>query len=102
LERNIVKAGKSENNPDKQGTVLLTFIVGAECIARDEMSANLPWPEHSVIAGIRRGPIEMVPRGDTIIRSGDMLIVVAEKEYLKMIVDAYQIISGEVEVDIPL
>jgi Trk K+ transport system NAD-binding subunit len=55
-----------------------------------------------VIAGIRRGPIEMVPRGDTIIRSGDMLIVVAEKEYLKMIVDAYQIISGEVEVDIPL
>jgi H+/Cl- antiporter ClcA len=102
LERNIVKAGKSENNPDKQGTVLLTFIVGAECIARDEMMANLPWPEHSVIAGIRRGPIEMVPRGDTIIRSGDMLIVVAEKEYLKMIVDAYQIISGEVEVDIPL
>lgn len=102
LERNIVKAGKSENNPDKDGTVVMTFIVGSESIARDEAVANLPWPEHSVIAGIQRGPMEIVPRGDTIIRSGDTLLVIAEKEYLQMIVDAYQIISGEVEVDIPL
>jgi H+/Cl- antiporter ClcA len=102
LERNIIKAGKSENNPDKDGMVLLSFIIGTDSIARDEMLANLPWPEHSVIAGLRRGPLEIVPRGDTMIRSGDTLIVVAEKEYLKMIVDAYQIISGEVEVDIPL
>src|SRR5699024_578248 len=54
LERNIVKAGKSENNPDKDGTVVMTFIVGSESIARDEAVANLPWPEHSVIAGIQR------------------------------------------------
>lgn len=102
LARNIAKAGKSEDNPDKDGTVVMTFIVGSESIARDEAVANLPWPEHSVIAGIQRGSMEIVPRGDTIIRSGDTLLVIGEKEYLKMIVDAYQIISGEVEVDIPL
>ena len=80
----------------------MTFIVGPESIARDELIANLPWPDHSVIVGIERGPLEIVPKGDTRVKAGDTLLVVAEKEYLKMIVDAYQIITGEVEVDIPL
>ncbi len=102
LERQIIKAGKSEQNPDMDGTVVMTFIIGQQAIARDELVGNLPWPDHSIICGIQRGPMEMVPRGDFRLMSGDTLIVMGEKEYLKMIVDAYQIICGEVEVDMPL
>lgn len=101
LGRNIVKAGKTFED-EGEGTVVLTFMVGSQSIACDEMVCNLPWPEHSIIAGIRRGNQEVVPNGETIIRSGDTLLVLAEKEYLRMIMDAYQIISGEVEVEIPL
>lgn len=101
LGRNIAKAGKAPED-EGEGTVVLTFMVGSQSMACDEMICNLPWPEHSIIAGIRRGNQEVVPSGDTMIRSGDTLLVLAEKEYLRMIMDSYQIISGEVEVEIPL
>ena len=101
LGRNIAKQ-KKENDEEGEGTVVLTFIVGSQSMACDEVVSDLPWPEHSIIAGIRRGKNQFVAKGDTRIRSGDMLLVLAEKEYLQMIVDAYQIISGEVEVEAPL
>lgn len=101
LERSIAKQ-KSPDAEEGEGAVLLSFMVGSQSLACDERVCNLPWPEHSIIAGIRRGEKELVPKGDTVIRSGDMLMVLAEKEYLRMIVDSYQIISGEVEVEAPL
>ena len=97
-----MKAGKSENNPDKDGTVVMTLYRRFGIHRQRRSCSQSAVAGHSVIAGIQRGPMEIVPRGDTIIRSGDTLLVIAEKEYLQMIVDAYQIISGEVEVDIPL
>lgn len=101
LGRSIAKQKKVPEE-EGEGMVILTFMIGSQSIARDEMVCNLPWPEHSIIVGIRRGNKELVPKGDTVIRSGDTLLVLAEKEYLRMIMDSYQIISGEVEVEVPL
>lgn len=101
LERNIAKTGRNVTE-EEEGMVVLTFMIGSQSIACDKAISEVKWPEHSIIAEIRRGKSEVVAKGDTIIKSGDTLVVLAEKEYMRMTVDAYQIISGEVEVALPL
>lgn len=100
LSRSVAKEERLSDA--KEGAVLITFMVGSQSMACDEKVCNLPWPDHSIIVGIRRGEEELIAKGDTVILSGDMLMVMAEKQYLRMIMDAYQIISGEVEVEAPL
>jgi len=39
---------------------------------------DVPWPEHFVIASLRRGTQIMIPRGDTVLCEGDVLTVVGE------------------------
>ena len=36
------------------------------------------WPDGGLIASVRRGGDVFIPHGDTIIRAGDVLVVVAE------------------------
>lgn len=43
------------------------------CAVRD-----LNWPENSLLIRIRRGEHELIPKGDTILQSGDLLMVVTD------------------------
>jgi CIC family chloride channel protein len=40
--------------------------------------ARVPWPRECVIASVRRGGRVMLPRGDTVLRAGDVLVVLTE------------------------
>ena len=40
---------------------------------------DIQWPQEIIIATIRRGAKEIIARGDTVIRSGDILIVVCDE-----------------------
>ena len=100
LDRQIAKAGRNKELEENAGTVVLTFIVGQQSLARDQYMKDIPWPDHSIVCAVDREHAEIVRRGDTQLCSGDTLVVTAEREYLKMIMDAYQIICGEVDVSI--
>lgn len=49
---------------------------GAACDGR--MVSDVHWPRDCVIASVRRGSKLFIPRGETILRAGDMLVFVAE------------------------
>ncbi|WP_283581358.1 ClC family H(+)/Cl(-) exchange transporter [Ligilactobacillus hohenheimensis] len=47
---------------------------------QDKQVRDIPWPKDCLLAAIRRGEKERIPHGDTVIRSGDTLIVVTPHE----------------------
>lgn len=49
---------------------------GAPCDQR--RIQEMEWPSTSVIASVRRGPEVIIPHGDTILRAGDVLVVVTD------------------------
>ncbi len=52
--------------------------------------SEIPWPENSLVASIRRGTRLIIPHGDTLLQEGDRLAVVVEpedKERLYRLVD---------------
>ncbi len=46
----------------------------------DKAMKDIPFPLESVIASVRRGGQVFIPRGETVLRAGDILVVVAEGE----------------------
>jgi CPA1 family monovalent cation:H+ antiporter len=49
---------------------------GAACDGKQ--IKDVPWPEHFVIASLRRGTQVLIPKGDTVLCEGDILTVVGE------------------------
>ena len=41
---------------------------------------DIPWPEHTLLVDVKRGSEQLIPDGNTIIRAGDFLYVLAETE----------------------
>ena len=50
--------------------------LGAACDG--QRVRDVQWPQHFVIAGLRRGTQVLIPKGDTTIQAGDTLMVVGE------------------------
>ncbi len=53
-------------------------VVNAESPIIGKKMKEISFPQDSVIASIRRGPKVIIPRGDTVIRAGDILVIVAQ------------------------
>ncbi len=51
---------------------------GAPCIGK--RVSEVPWPRECVIATLRRGRQVLIPHGDTMLRAGDVLAIVIERE----------------------
>ena len=41
---------------------------------------DIPWPEHTLLVDVKRGSDQLIPDGNTVIRAGDFLYVLAETE----------------------
>jgi chloride channel protein, CIC family len=54
----------------------MLIISGAPCA--DQRLSQVQWPHESVIATVRRGRQVIIPHGDTVLKAGDVLVVVAE------------------------
>jgi CIC family chloride channel protein len=51
-------------------------LAGAPCAGK--RVKEIAWPREAVIASLRRGRLVLVPDGGTVLRAGDVLVVVAE------------------------
>jgi CIC family chloride channel protein len=61
---------------------------GAQC---DGLAVrDVEWPRDCVIASVRRGSKLFIPRGETILKAGDMLVFVAEGDARNMVVQLCQ------------
>ena len=57
--------------------------VEAETFCDGIQVKDVPWPEHFVIASLRRGTQVLIPKGDTVLCEGDILTVVGEDASLR-------------------
>ena len=56
------------------------IVVEADASVNGLQVKDIVWPEHFVIARLRRDTQIIIPRGDTFLKTGDILTVVGEKE----------------------
>jgi uncharacterized transporter YbjL len=81
------------------GAHVIELQVGENALASGKLIRDINWPHQSVIASIRRNGRLLVPHGNTDIRSGDTLMIVAapelENELARLL--GYETAAGEVE-----
>lgn len=75
LERFVENTGSKTVMEEKGG--LHEFVVELGSKACDKMIREIDWPQGSLIVGIRRGAKEIVPKGNTQIRTGDYLLILS-------------------------
>ncbi len=80
LERIAIKNETSIKN--KRQGVLLEFPVELGSFICDKKIRDISWPEHSLVVGIRRGNMDIVPDGNTKIMSGDYLVILSSEQAL--------------------
>lgn len=59
---------------------IIELVVENEAQIDGKRLHEIPWPHECVIASVRRGRQVFIPRGDTLLRAGDVLVAVAEGE----------------------
>jgi chloride channel protein, CIC family len=62
--------------PDRVDVIDVAVEIDAP--AAGKRMSEIPFPHESVIASVRRGTKVIIPRGDTILKAGDILVVVAQ------------------------
>ncbi len=80
LER-IANKNEASIKNKKQG-VLLEFPVEFGSIICDKRIRDISWPEQSLVVGIHRGNMDIVPNGATKIISGDYLVILSSEQAL--------------------
>ncbi|MEN6409762.1 MAG: CBS domain-containing protein, partial [Anaerolineaceae bacterium] len=65
------------------GASVVEVLVEAGSEAAGKRVSELQWSKDCLIASIRRGRTVLLPHGDTMLKSGDILVVVSEGEGLR-------------------
>lgn len=67
--------------PEKVKIVEVLIQSGSLCAGKQ--MKDVPWPRDSIVASLRRGRQVMIPHGDTVLKTGDVLAIVAENPALE-------------------
>ena len=78
LERMLPK-GLVENG-DEEKKITIKIPVGLDCSVDNKRVKEIKWPDNCLIVGIERGDREVMPHGDTLILSGDVLVVLTDEK----------------------
>lgn len=79
LERLLKNNGQYEFEGDSKNKVLLEIPVCLASIMDGKRIKELKLPEDCLLVGVRRGEKEIIPKGNTVLHSGDCLIVLANE-----------------------
>jgi len=63
--------------PEKVKVVEVLVQPGSICAGKS--LKDVSWPPNSIVASLRRGPQVLIPRGDTVIKRGDLLVIVTDE-----------------------
>ncbi len=80
LDRSLSKQGKISGNitPKKRMILEVAICIGSKL--NGKQIKNIDWPVHCLLVSIKRGDIELVPKGDTRIITGDYLYVLTNAD----------------------
>ncbi|MDB6510658.1 ClC family H(+)/Cl(-) exchange transporter [Bifidobacterium pseudocatenulatum] len=80
LERYMRAQGEGMKIPGHVGSGVMELPLEMGAIADGQRVRDVAWPSGCLIIGLRRGESEIVPRGDTLLRAGDYLVVLFSGE----------------------
>ncbi len=66
--------------PERVNTIEVSIEPGAACVGK--RMKDVTWPQACIVASLRRGQQVLVPRGETVLNVGDVLVVVSEGDML--------------------
>lgn len=79
LER-FLRKGHSSAAPQNESKILLEIAVHPASHLEGKRIKEYRWPAHCLIVGIKRAHTEIIPTGDTFIRSGDYLVILTNEK----------------------
>ncbi|MCP1224986.1 ClC family H(+)/Cl(-) exchange transporter [Sebaldella sp. S0638] len=75
----------SDNIKKEKKIITVTIPVIADSRLSDKMVKDLTWPADTLLAGIRRDGHEFIPNGNTVLKNGDLLVILTDKEKASII-----------------
>jgi H+/Cl- antiporter ClcA len=79
LTKILKNKGQNEFVGDQANKVLLEIAVFMDSTLDGKRIKEIKWPPHCLLVGIKRGNEELIPKGDSIIYTGDYLIVLVDE-----------------------
>ncbi len=80
LLEGMLKDGKEVTHLKNQPKTLVEIIVRHESLFENQYVKDIQWPNHALLVGLKRGEIQLVPKGDTKLLVGDYLVILVEEK----------------------
>ena len=100
LERILNKQTDGIKIGNTKHKAILEFVICMGSTLDGKEIKAIKWPSHCLLVAVKRGEQEIIPRGDTIIQSGDYLIVLTNEDRIAKINDTMTKLTGSCEVNI--
>ncbi|WP_291633845.1 H(+)/Cl(-) exchange transporter ClcA [Clostridium sp.] len=88
LEKFLHNAGEKLSVGSRKHKAILEFAVCMGSKLDGKQIKEVKWPSHCLLVSVKRGNLEILPRGDTIIYPGDYLVVLTNEDKVSKINDA--------------
>ncbi len=98
LEKILKDKGEKISIANKKDKAILEFAVCMGSYLDGKQIKEVRWPSNCLLVAVKRGENEILPKGDTIISSGDYLIVLTNESNVSKINDALIIMVGSSEI----
>lgn len=80
LERSLLKQGKIAPPLSTNDKIIIEAAVGINSALHGKQIKNIIWPPNSLLISIKRGDLEIIPKGNTKLMIGDYLYILGTPE----------------------
>ena len=77
LHRLLAKENK-QIHPRVEEKELISYLVQLGCLVEGKRVSDIKWPDKSLVVSIKRGDGEIIPKGDTNLYVGDLVIIMID------------------------
>ncbi len=82
LLRRLLEKQSPGSKPAANGEkVLINSVISHGSAAENRTVSDIVWPEHCLVVSVMRGEEELVPKGNTVFRAGDRIILLCDENY---------------------
>lgn len=82
LLRRLLEKQSPGSKPAANGEkVLIDSVISHGSAAENRTVSDIVWPEHCLVVSVMRGEEELVPKGNTVFRAGDRIILLCDENY---------------------
>jgi H+/Cl- antiporter ClcA len=99
LERFLYKQDRGVIIGDKKHKAILEFAICMGSVLDGKEVKAVKWPSHCLLVAVKRGEQEIIPKGDTVMQTGDYLIVLTNEDRVSKINDSLQRMAGSCEIE---